>query len=85
MFNEDQLKLNLQKNEEGLYASRRRIQGSYPIYLPPHTLLTERIVQVKFLDQQRPQLHRQHHVRLESLTQRKRSSTGRRTLFQVPQ
>ena len=37
-FHEDQLKLNLQKNEEGLYVCRGRIQGSYPIYLPPDTL-----------------------------------------------
>ena len=43
-FHEDQLKLNLQKNEEGLFECRGRIQGSYPIYLPPDALLTERIV-----------------------------------------
>ena len=46
-FHEDQLKLNLQKNEEGLYMCRERIQGSYPIYLPPDTLLTGRIVHDK--------------------------------------
>ena len=43
-FHEDQLKLYLQKNEEGLYKCRGRIQGSYPIYLPPDALLTEKIV-----------------------------------------
>ena len=41
-FHEDQLKLNLPKNEEGLYESRGRIQGSYPIYLPPDALLTHK-------------------------------------------
>ena len=39
-FHEDQLKLNLQKNEDGLYESRGRIQGSYLIYLPPDALLS---------------------------------------------
>ena len=43
-FREDQLRLNLQKNEEGLYECRGRIQGSYPIYLPPDALLTEKMV-----------------------------------------
>ena len=43
-FHEDQLKLYLQKNEEGLYKCRGRIQGSYPIYLTPDGLLTEKIV-----------------------------------------
>ena len=43
-FHEDQLKLNLQKNEDGLYECRGRIQGSYPIYLSPNALLTERMV-----------------------------------------
>ena len=46
-FHEDQLKLNLQKNEEGLYECRGRIQGSYPIYLPPDALLAERMVHDK--------------------------------------
>ena len=46
-FHEDQLKLNLQKNEEGLYKCRGRIQGSYPIHSPPDALLTERIVHDK--------------------------------------
>ena len=43
-FQEDQLRLNLQKNEEGLYECRARIQGSYPIYSPPDALLTEKMV-----------------------------------------
>lgn len=32
-FQEDQLRLNLQKNKDGLYECRGRIQGDYPIYL----------------------------------------------------
>lgn len=43
-FNEDKLTLNLQKNSEGLYECRGRIQGSYPIYLLPSVLLTEKMV-----------------------------------------
>ena len=42
-FHEDHLKINLQKNEDGLYECRGRIQGSYPIYFPPDALLTERM------------------------------------------
>ena len=43
-FHEDQLKLKLQRNGEGLYECRGRVQGCYPIYLPPDALLTEKIV-----------------------------------------
>lgn len=45
-FQEDQLKLNLQKNGDGLYECRGRIQGSYPVYLPPDAVLTEKMVHV---------------------------------------
>ena len=43
-FQEDQLKLKLQKNEEDLYECRGRVQGCYPIYPPPDALLTEKMV-----------------------------------------
>ena len=43
-FQEDQLRLNLHKNGEGLYEFRGRLQGSYPTYLPPDDLLTEKMV-----------------------------------------
>ena len=43
-FQEDQLRLNLHKNGEGLYECRGRLQGSYPTYLPPDDLLTEKMV-----------------------------------------
>ena len=33
-FKNDSLRLNLVKNEEGIYECRGRIQGVYPIYLP---------------------------------------------------
>ena len=44
-FKQDQLNLNLQKNGKGLYECRGRIQGSYPIYLPPSAVLSEKLVQ----------------------------------------
>lgn len=44
-FETDKLTLNLQKNSDGLYECRGRIQGSYPIYLPPSAVLTEKLVQ----------------------------------------
>ena len=43
-FQEDRLKVNLHKNAEGLYECRGRIQGSYPAYLLPDDLLTEKMV-----------------------------------------
>ena len=42
-FKKDQLSLNLQRNKNGLYECRGRIQGSYPLYLPPTHPITERI------------------------------------------
>lgn len=44
-FKEDQQRLNLQPNNDGAYECRGRIQGSYPIYLPPRTLLSMKIVE----------------------------------------
>ena len=43
-FEEDKLRLNLQKNSRGLYECRGRIQGDYPIYLPPNSILSEKMV-----------------------------------------
>ena len=37
--------LNLQKNVDGLLECRGRIQGKYPIYLPPKTPLTKKLVE----------------------------------------
>ena len=44
-FEEDKLTLNLQKNSDGLYECRGRIQGNYPIYLPQSAVLLEKLVQ----------------------------------------
>ena len=42
---EDQLRLKLQKDGEGLYECRGRIQESYPVYLPASAMLLEELVQ----------------------------------------
>ena len=44
-FEEDKLTLNLQKNGDGLYECRGRIQGNYPIYLPPSAVFSGKLVQ----------------------------------------
>ena len=44
-FLEDQQRLNLQKNEDGIYECRGRIQGCYPMYLPPGVPFSEKMVQ----------------------------------------
>ena len=44
-FLEDQERLNLQKNDQGIYVCRGRIQGHYPVYLPPRVVLSEKMVQ----------------------------------------
>jgi hypothetical protein len=43
-FQEDKLRLNLQKNEQGIYKCYGRIQGHYPTFLPDKSALTEKIV-----------------------------------------
>ena len=43
-FNEDKLILNLQKNADGLYECRGRIQGNYPIFLPFEAGFSEELV-----------------------------------------
>lgn len=43
-FKEDQLRLNLQKNEDGLYEWRGCIKGDYPIYLSESALFTKKLV-----------------------------------------
>ena len=44
-FLEDQERLNLQKNDQGIFVCRGRIQGHYPVYLPPRVVLSEKMVQ----------------------------------------
>jgi hypothetical protein len=36
--------LNLKKNERGLLECQGRIQGEYPIYIPPQSILAEKLV-----------------------------------------
>ena len=43
-FKEDKLKLNQQRNSDDLYECRGRIQGNFPIYLPPIALITTKII-----------------------------------------
>ena len=43
-FKEDKLRLNLQKNSRGVYECRGRIQGYYPIYLPPNSILLKMVM-----------------------------------------
>ena len=44
-FKWDQLSLNLQGNSEGLSECRGRIQGNYPVYLPPDAVLSAKLIQ----------------------------------------
>ena len=44
-FMQDRLRVNLQKDSEGLYECRDRLQGSYPVYLPASAILSEKLVQ----------------------------------------
>ena len=44
-FKQDQLNLNLQENSEGVNESWERIQGSYPVYQPPNTVPSEKLIQ----------------------------------------
>ena len=43
-FKEDQVCLNLQKNNAGIYQCMGRIQGQYPLYIPRRSILAEKIV-----------------------------------------
>ncbi|XP_028394878.1 uncharacterized protein LOC114519022 [Dendronephthya gigantea] len=44
-FKEHCERLNLQKNEDGIYVCKGRIQGVYPVYLPSKHLLSQKIVE----------------------------------------
>ena len=43
-FGEDKLRLNLQKNSDGVYECRGRIQGVYPIYIPTDSIVAKKII-----------------------------------------
>ena len=42
---EDKLRLNLQLNSNGLYECRGRIQGSFPLYIPPKSVLSQKMLE----------------------------------------
>ena len=44
-FKNDCQRLNLVKNEEGIYECRGRIQGVYPLYLPFRHPISEKLVE----------------------------------------
>ena len=44
-FSEDQLRLNLQENNDGLFECRGRIQGEYPIYVPGDHVLARKLME----------------------------------------
>ena len=41
----ERLRLNLQKNQDGVLECRGRLQGIYPIYVPDSTVFAEKLVQ----------------------------------------
>ena len=43
-FHDDRLQLNLQRNNDGVYECRGRLQGHYPTYLPDQDVFTEKLV-----------------------------------------
>ena len=44
-FSDDELRLNLKPNHEGVLECRGRIQGDYPVYLPDTSLYAEKVVE----------------------------------------
>ena len=43
-FEESRKQLNLQLNYEGIYERESRVQGTYPVYLPSSSALSEKII-----------------------------------------
>ena len=43
-FKINEKRLDLQQNNEGIYICKGRIEGTYPIYLPNESLLSEKII-----------------------------------------
>ena len=44
-FKSDRERLNLQKNDKGIFICKGRIEGDYPVYLRERSLLTDKIVE----------------------------------------
>ncbi|XP_031558660.1 uncharacterized protein LOC116295082 [Actinia tenebrosa] len=53
----DRQGLNLQENKEGLFECRGRIEGHYPIYVPPNNLLAEKLAEKLAMDAHTSVLH----------------------------
>ena len=43
-FIDNQKRLNLHKNQEGIYEFRGRIEGAYPVYIPSEPILNQNII-----------------------------------------
>ena len=41
---DNQERLNLRKNQEGIYECRGRIEGAYPVYIPSESILSQIII-----------------------------------------
>ena len=46
-FEDDKKRLNLEKNYEGVYICKGRLQGYYPIYLPQDSVLNKKVIFAK--------------------------------------
>ena len=42
-FIDNQKRLNLHENQEGIYECRGRIEGAYPVYIPPEPMLVKKL------------------------------------------
>ena len=43
-FNISKEMLDLQENVEGIYVCREHIEGSHPVFIPPDSLLAEKLI-----------------------------------------
>ena len=43
-FIDNQKRLNLHKNQEGIYEFRGGIEGAYPVYIPSESILNQKII-----------------------------------------
>ena len=43
-FEDDKMRINLEKNDEGVYIFKGSLQGFYPIYLPQDSVLSIKVI-----------------------------------------
>ena len=43
-FIDYQKRLNLHKNQVGIYECKGRIEGAYPVYIPSKSILSQKII-----------------------------------------